>query len=87
VQPDIDLQLNKPEILLEVDRACAADLGWVIVGGMAFGTLLTVFVVPTVYTLFARRRVPGANLAPEHADAAPAPESPEAPPLAKAGAD
>jgi multidrug efflux pump len=62
------------------------QIGWVIVGGMAFGTLLTVFVVPTVYTLFARRRVPGANLAPEHADAVPAPESP-APPLAKAGAD
>jgi multidrug efflux pump len=35
------------------------QIGWVIVGGMAFGTLLTVFVVPTVYTLFARRRVPG----------------------------
>ena len=27
VQPDIDLQLNKPEIFLEVDRARAADLG------------------------------------------------------------
>ncbi|MDB5857902.1 MAG: putative inner rane transporter, partial [Ramlibacter sp.] len=25
------------------------------------GTLLTVFVVPTMYTLFARREVPGAN--------------------------
>jgi hypothetical protein len=35
------------------------QIGWVIVGGMAFGTLLTVFVVPTVYTLFARNRVPG----------------------------
>jgi len=35
------------------------QIGWVIVGGMAFGTLLTVFVVPTIYTLFARNRVPG----------------------------
>ncbi|MEN9418860.1 MAG: hypothetical protein RI988_2480 [Pseudomonadota bacterium] len=35
------------------------QIGWVIVGGMSFGTLLTIFVVPTVYTLFARRRVPG----------------------------
>jgi len=35
------------------------QIGWVIVGGMTVGTLLTVFVVPTVYTLFARRRVPG----------------------------
>ena len=35
------------------------QIGWVIVGGMSVGTLLTIFVVPTVYTLFARRRVPG----------------------------
>jgi len=32
------------------------QIGWVIVGGMTFGTLLTLFVVPTVYTLLARRR-------------------------------
>jgi len=37
------------------------QIGWVIVGGMSLGTLLTVFVVPTMYTLFARRDVPGAN--------------------------
>ncbi|MGV8805504.1 MAG: efflux RND transporter permease subunit [Polaromonas sp.] len=36
------------------------QIGWVIVGGMSLGTLLTVFVVPTMYTLFARRAVPGA---------------------------
>jgi multidrug efflux pump len=30
------------------------QIGWVIVGGMTVGTLLTIFVVPTVYTLFAR---------------------------------
>ena len=27
VQPDIDLQLNKPEIFMDVDRARAADMG------------------------------------------------------------
>ncbi|MCG6875717.1 MAG: efflux RND transporter permease subunit, partial [Betaproteobacteria bacterium] len=30
-------------------------IGWVVVGGLMVGTLLTLFVVPTVYTLFARR--------------------------------
>jgi multidrug efflux pump len=35
------------------------QIGWVIVGGMSVGTLLTIFVVPTVYTWFARTRVPG----------------------------
>jgi len=39
------------------------QIGWVIVGGMSFGTLLTVFVVPTMYTLFARKSVPGPNKA------------------------
>ena len=33
------------------------QIGWVIVGGMAFGTLLTLFVVPTAYTLLAGRPV------------------------------
>ncbi|MBU0588576.1 MAG: efflux RND transporter permease subunit [Gammaproteobacteria bacterium] len=37
------------------------QIGWVIVGGMSLGTLLTIFVVPTMYTLFARKQVPGAN--------------------------
>ena len=32
------------------------QIGWVIVGGMSFGTLLTLFVVPTVYSYFARPR-------------------------------
>ncbi len=40
------------------------QIGWVIVGGMSLGTLLTIFVVPTMYTLFARRKVPGANHQP-----------------------
>jgi len=39
------------------------QIGWVIVGGMSLGTALTVFVVPTMYLLFARRKVPGANKA------------------------
>lgn len=40
-----------------------SQIGWVIVGGMSLGTLLTIFVVPTMYTLFARKAVPGANTA------------------------
>jgi multidrug efflux pump len=32
------------------------QIGWVIVGGMSVGTLLTIFVVPTMYTLLSRRR-------------------------------
>jgi multidrug efflux pump len=39
------------------------QIGWVIVGGMSLGTLLTVFVVPTMYALFARAAVPGAKTA------------------------
>jgi multidrug efflux pump len=31
------------------------QIGWVIVGGMTFGTLLTLFVVPAVYSLFGRK--------------------------------
>ncbi|MFC5522307.1 efflux RND transporter permease subunit [Polaromonas jejuensis] len=53
------------------------QIGWVIVGGMSLGTLLTVFVVPTMYTLFARKAIPGANKAAvkERPDAHP--EHPE----------
>ena len=32
------------------------QIGWVIVGGMSLGTLLTIFVVPTMYMLLARTR-------------------------------
>jgi len=39
------------------------QIGWVIVGGMSLGTLLTIFVVPTMYALFARKKIPGANKA------------------------
>ncbi len=37
------------------------QIGWVIVGGLLLGTLLTLFVVPTAYTLLARRARPGAE--------------------------
>jgi multidrug efflux pump len=37
------------------------QIGWVIVGGMSLGTLLTIFVVPTMYTLLARQHAPGAD--------------------------
>jgi multidrug efflux pump len=35
------------------------QIGWVIVGGMSLGTLLTIFVVPTMYSLFSRKETPG----------------------------
>ncbi len=44
------------------------QIGWVIVGGMSVGTLLTIFVVPAVYLLFARRKVPGEIRTPEMPD-------------------
>ena len=34
------------------------QIGWVIVGGMSFGTVLKLFVVPVVYTLLARTHRP-----------------------------
>ncbi|WP_029351256.1 efflux RND transporter permease subunit [Bosea sp. 117] len=41
------------------------QIGWVIVGGMTLGTLLTLFVVPTVYSLMGRvHREPQAEAAP-----------------------
>ncbi|HEU4459440.1 MAG TPA: efflux RND transporter permease subunit [Methylibium sp.] len=46
------------------------QIGWVIVGGMTVGTLLTIFVVPTVYTLFARKSAPGPNETPARTDLA-----------------
>jgi multidrug efflux pump len=45
------------------------QIGWVIVGGMSVGTLLTIFVVPTIYTLFARKAVPGEIKTPALAEA------------------
>ena len=46
------------------------QIGWVIVGGMSLGTLLTVFVVPTMYTLLARKAVPGPKKEVAQEDAA-----------------
>jgi multidrug efflux pump len=48
------------------------QIGWVIVGGMSVGTMLTIFVVPTVYTWFARNRVPGEITEQAIEDAVPA---------------
>ena len=53
------------------------QIGWVIVGGMSLGTLLTVFVVPTMYTLFARKAIPGANTAVAKEEPDPAVVHPE----------
>jgi multidrug efflux pump len=39
-------------------------IGWVIVGGLLMGTLLTLYVVPTAYLLLARRHRPQATTAP-----------------------
>jgi multidrug efflux pump len=48
------------------------QIGWVIVGGMTFGTLLTLFVVPTFYTFFARKHAHASSATSEalHAPAA-----------------
>ncbi|WP_372659165.1 efflux RND transporter permease subunit [Hydrogenophaga sp.] len=40
------------------------QIGWVIVGGMSLGTLLTLFVVPTMYSLLSRRHKAGARPVP-----------------------
>ncbi len=53
------------------------QIGWVIVGGMSLGTLLTVFVVPTMYALFARRAIPGANTAVARDEPDPSVNHPE----------
>jgi multidrug efflux pump len=49
------------------------EIGWVIVGGMTFGTLLTLFVVPTAYTLLARNRAAERAAAGYEASPAPGP--------------
>jgi multidrug efflux pump len=43
------------------------QIGWVIVGGLLLGTLLTLFVIPTAYTLVARKRGPDPATIPETA--------------------
>jgi len=57
-----------------------SQIGWVIVGGISFGTLFTLFVVPTAYTLLARTRHPAAaeaGKAPAHGEELPAPQPAE----------
>ncbi len=49
------------------------QIGWVIVGGMAFGTLLTLFVVPCVYSVMGRR---AARVEPAIATSVPAAAEP-----------
>ncbi len=55
------------------------QIGWVIVGGMSLGTLLTLFVVPTMYTLFARKGVPGEISTPASEVLHPHPAAPQLP--------
>jgi len=35
------------------------QIGWVLVGGLVLGTLLTLYVVPVAYTLIATRKIRG----------------------------
>ncbi len=42
-----------------------SQIGWVIVGGLSLGTVLTLFVIPAVYLLLARRRQPQRDETPE----------------------
>ena len=55
------------------------QIGWVIVGGMSLGTLLTIFVVPTMYTLLARKSIPGEITTPESDAATPGHDQPGEP--------
>lgn len=48
------------------------QIGWVIVGGMTLGTILTLFVVPTVYSLIGKRQHAGEEAVPAAAAAHPA---------------
>ncbi len=48
------------------------QIGWVIVGGMSLGTLLTLFVVPTVLTYISTSHRKDEDAAPAHAAPAPA---------------
>ena len=38
-----------------------SPIGWIIVGGLLLGTLLTLFVIPVAYTLLTRDRKPSTN--------------------------
>ena len=47
-------------------------IGWVIVGGLLLGTLLTLYVVPTAYMLLARTHRPSRKACPRRPLPAPA---------------
>jgi multidrug efflux pump len=49
------------------------QIGWVIVGGMSLGTLLTLFVVPAIYAVIGRRAVRPQHVAVEAQRAEPKP--------------
>ncbi|MDO9468766.1 MAG: efflux RND transporter permease subunit [Thiobacillus sp.] len=48
-----------------------SPIGWVIVGGLLLGTLLTLFVIPVAYTLLTRDRAVAADTAPPQAEPTP----------------
>ena len=50
-----------------------SQIGWVIVGGMTFGTLLTLYVVPVAYSYLSRAQRPVHGGEPEHPKAHPQP--------------
>jgi multidrug efflux pump len=50
-----------------------SQIGWVIVGGMTFGTLLTLYVVPVAYSYLSRAQRPVHGEEPEQAKAHPQP--------------
>jgi multidrug efflux pump len=52
------------------------QIGWVIVGGMGFGTIFTLFVVPVVYLLLSGKHEAVAEAAPSDADVAGAAPEP-----------
>jgi multidrug efflux pump len=45
------------------------QIGWVIVGGMSFGTIFTLFVVPVVYLILSGKHAPVEEVVPEPAPA------------------
>jgi multidrug efflux pump len=56
---DTDLKLNKPQIAAALTSGAGAEsrqqIGWVIFCGLLLGTLLTLFVIPVVYSFLASR--------------------------------
>ena len=68
-RPEIEAVIEAATLRQRQGAESRQQIGWVIVGGMCPGTLLTIFVVPTIHTLFARRRVPGEIATPGLAEA------------------